>query len=67
MKKHSLWVEKYRPTVLDTYLGNDDFIAGVKEWIEKNDFPNLLLYGTAGVGKTTAAKLLTVNLKCDFI
>ena len=36
MKKHSLWVEKYRPTVLDTYLGNDDFIAGVKEWIEKN-------------------------------
>jgi replication factor C small subunit len=67
MKKHSLWVEKYRPTVLDTYLGNDNFIAGVKEWIEKNDFPNLLLYGTAGVGKTTAAKLLTINLKCDFI
>jgi len=25
------------------------------------------LYGTAGVGKTTAAKLLTANLKCDSI
>ena len=22
MKEHSLWVEKYRPNTLDTYVGN---------------------------------------------
>ena len=65
MKKHTLWVEKYRPTNLDTYLGNEDFVEGVREWIDKNDFPNLLLFGTAGTGKTTAAKLITSNIKCD--
>jgi len=67
MKKHTLWVEKFRPTNIDTYLGNEDFVEGVREWIEKNDFPNLLLFGTAGTGKTTAAKLITSNVKCDYI
>lgn len=65
MKKHTLWVEKFRPTNLDTYLGNEDFVEGVREWIAKNDFPNLLLFGTAGTGKTTAAKLITSNINCD--
>ena len=34
-KKHTLWVEKYRPFQLEGYLGNDSFILDLKEWIEK--------------------------------
>ena len=67
MSKHTLWVEKYRPDTLEGYLGNEDFIASLETWISKNDFPNLLLHGPAGTGKTTAAKLVVKNINCDFI
>ena len=67
MSKHTLWVEKYRPDILEGYLGNEEFINGLQEWINKNDFPNLLLHGPAGTGKTTAAKLVVKNINCDFI
>ena len=65
--KHTLWVEKYRPDTLNGYLGNETFIDSLKQWISKNDFPNLLLYGPAGTGKTTAAKLVVKNINCDFL
>jgi len=67
MSKHTLWVEKYRPDTLEGYLGNEEFISGLQEWIGKNDFPNLLLHGPAGTGKTTAAKLVVKNISCDFL
>jgi replication factor C small subunit len=67
MSKHTLWVEKYRPNTLEGYLGNEEFTTNLAEWINKNDFPNLLLYGPAGTGKTTAAKLVVKNINCDFI
>ena len=35
-------------------------------WIANNDFPNLMFYGSSGIGKTTAAKLIVGNIKCDF-
>jgi replication factor C small subunit len=65
--KHTLWVEKYRPDTLNGYLGNETFINSLEQWIGKNDFPNLLLYGPAGTGKTTAAKLVVKNINCDFL
>ena len=65
--KHTLWVEKYRPSILEGYLGNEEFINSLQGWIDKNDFPNLLLHGSAGTGKTTAAKLVVGNINCDFI
>jgi DNA polymerase III delta prime subunit len=67
MSKHTLWVEKYRPNLLEGYLGNEEFISNLQEWISKNDFPNLLLHGTPGTGKTTAAKLIIKNIKCDHL
>jgi DNA polymerase III delta prime subunit len=66
-KKHSLWVEKYRPITLDNYLGNESFLNDLQEWITKQDFPNLLLHGEPGTGKTTAAKLIIANISCDHI
>jgi len=67
MIKHKLWTEKYRPELLDNYLGNESFLSSLKEWISTNEFPNLLLYGGPGTGKTTAAKLIVKNIKCDYI
>ena len=65
--KNSLWVEKYRPSKLDSYIGNQHLRSKVKVYIESGDLPHLLLYGRAGTGKTTLAKLLVNNIDCDYL
>jgi len=64
-QNHSLWVEKYRPVTLDTFIGNDLIKEKVERYIKTNDIPHLLFYGRAGGGKTTLAKMLATNIKCD--
>ena len=64
---HSLWVEKYRPTTIDTYIGNEHLKSKVSVYLESGDLPHLLLYGKAGTGKTTLAKLLVNNIECDYM
>ena len=65
--KNSLWVEKYRPSSLDNYIGNEHLRSKVKLYLESGDLPHLLLYGRAGTGKTTLAKLLVNNIECDYL
>lgn len=63
---HSLWVEKYRPTTLQNYIGNESLKTTIGFLLqEKKDIPHLLFYGGAGTGKTTLAKLITKNINCD--
>ena len=64
---HSLWVEKYRPKDLSTYVGNVHLKEKVKVYLESEDVPHLLLYGRAGTGKTTLAKIITSNIDCDYM
>ena len=64
---NSLWVEKYRPSSLDTYIGNEHLKSKVEVYLESGDLPHLLLYGKAGTGKTTLAKLLVKNIECDYM
>ena len=65
--KNTLWVEKYRPSNLDTYIGNEHLKSKVEVYLESGDLPHLLLYGRAGTGKTTLAKLLVNNIECDYL
>jgi replication factor C small subunit len=64
---HSLWVEKYRPKDLSTYVGNEHLKEKVKAYLESEDVPHLLLYGKAGTGKTTLAKIVVNNIDCDYM
>ena len=64
---NTLWVEKYRPSNLDTYIGNDHLKDKVSVYLESGDLPHLLLYGKAGTGKTTLAKILVKNIECDYL
>ena len=65
--EHSLWVEKYRPYNLQTYIGNGHLKSKVSIYLENEDVPHLLLYGTAGTGKTTLAKVIVGNIDCDHL
>ena len=67
MAEHSLWVERYRPTQLENYVGNEHLKAKVERYIKSNDVPHLLLYGRAGTCKTTLAKLIVKNIECDYL
>jgi replication factor C small subunit len=67
MVENTLWVEKYRPSTLEGYVGNDVLKAKLEQYIETQDIPHLLFYGTAGTGKTTAAKILIKNIDCDYM
>lgn len=65
--ENSLWVEKYRPDTLEGYVGNELVVDKVKMYLENGDVPHLLLYGSAGTGKTTLAKIIAKNIECDLM
>ncbi len=54
-----LWVEKYRPKTIDGYVFRDAHQKEqVERWIKEGTIPHLLFSGSAGIGKTTLAKIL---------
>jgi replication factor C small subunit len=53
--RDEIWVEKYRPQRLDDVVGHEDITSRLKRYVERDDLPNLLFSGPAGVGKTTSA------------
>jgi replication factor C small subunit len=67
MKQHTLWIEKFRSQTLEQYIGNNAVKDRIADCIVKNDIPHFIFSGTAGTGKTTLAKLIISNIKCDYI
>jgi len=67
MTNHLLWVEKYRPKTIEDCILPDSLKATFQEYVNRKEIPNLLLSGTAGVGKTTVAKALCEEVGCDYI
>ena len=65
--ENSLLVEKYRPSKLENYVGNENIKKSISKYLDQNDIQNLIFYGPAGTGKTTLAKLCVQNLDCDHL
>ena len=58
-----LWVEKYRPKTVDGYVFRDQGQKKqIETWIKDGSIPHLLFSGSAGIGKTTLAKMLISEL-----
>jgi replication-associated recombination protein RarA len=66
-KEHTIFVERYRPKTLDTYICTDETRTKVQEFLDKQDIPHIGLFGLQGSGKSTLAKILVNNIDCDFI
>jgi replication factor C small subunit len=62
-----LWVEKYRPTTLEEYVGNRTIKSKIADYLRQGSIQNLLFHGVAGTGKTTLAKLIVKQLNCDVL
>lgn len=67
MSEHMLWVEKYRPRKIADCILPDALKKTFQEYVDRNEIPNLLLAGSAGVGKTTVARALCNEVGCDHI
>ena len=66
-EENKLWVEKYRPQSIDDIIISDELKATFKKFVEDKEFPNLLLSGSQGTGKTTLAKALCNDLGWDYL
>ena len=61
-----LWTEKYRPKTVEEYVFKDDAQRRqVNAWIKEGSIPHLLFSGSAGIGKTTLARVLLNALKIE--
>ena len=67
MKDHGLLVERYRPVILENYVGNEHIKKTISQYLGQNDIQNLIFYGPAGTGKTTLAKIIVKNLDCEYL
>ena len=62
-----LFVEKYRPRYLDDFVGDNTVRTKIQEYLNTGKLQNLLLFGPAGTGKTSLAKLIVDQLSADHL
>ena len=62
LAEKNIWVEKYRPATIEETILPVNIKQMFQQFVKKGDFPNLLLTGDSGVGKTTLAKALAKEL-----
>jgi replication factor C small subunit len=57
-----MWSEKYRPKKLSEVVDQKEIIKGISNMIKSPDIPHMLFAGPAGVGKTTTALCIAIEL-----
>ena len=62
-----LWTEKYRPARIADCILPEALTKTFEAIVKSGEMQNLLLCGTAGLGKTTVAKALCAELGCDHL
>ena len=62
-----LWVEKYRPQLIKDVILPSHIKATFEQIVNGGELHNMLLTGTAGLGKTTVAKALCKELDLDYL
>lgn len=67
MIENFLFVEKYRPSTVEACILPADIKKTFKEYVNRKEITNLLLSGTAGIGKTTIAKALCDEIGAEYI
>ena len=67
MKKQFLWVEEYRPKTIEDCILPESLKKTFQKIVDTGEMHNMLLTGTAGLGKTTVARALCNELDLDYL
>ena len=67
MNEEFLFVEKYRPRTIEETILPVELKTVFQQFVDQKNIPNLILSGSAGVGKTTVARAMLEELGCDYI
>lgn len=54
--KNELWIEKYRPKKISDIISHDNIKQTIETYLKQKTFPNIILFGTSGIGKTSIMK-----------
>lgn len=65
--KDFVWSEKYRPKVLSDCIFPKRIDKTVKDMISSRHIPHLLITGSAGIGKTTVARVIANEIGADVL
>lgn len=60
-----IWIEKYRPKILDDVVGQDEIVERLKAYVKTKNVPHLMFAGPAGTGKTTSVLAMSKELFGD--
>ncbi|MDF9866919.1 putative ATPase [Bacilli bacterium PM5-3] len=70
MEKNSMLANTIRPTNLDDVIGQEHLVGKngvIRKMVDKQKILSMILYGNAGCGKTTIARIITSLLDCDYL
>lgn len=67
MLEEFLWTEKFRPKTIEDTILPVELKQTFQNFVAQGNIPNLLLTGSAGLGKTTVARAMLEELGCDYI
>jgi len=62
-----LWAEKYRPQTVEDCILSESIKTTLQEYVNRKEIPNLILVGSCGTGKTSAAKAMCDQIGCDHL
>jgi len=65
--KKFLWVEHYSPSTISDCILPKQIRDAFNGYVEEGEFPNLILAGPAGVGKTSVSRALCQELDVDLL
>jgi DNA polymerase III delta prime subunit len=62
-----LWCERYRPKTIEDCILPEAQKKPFQEYVNRKEIPNMILSGSAGVGKTTVARAMCEEIGADYI
>lgn len=67
MMNDFLWVNKYAPTKIEECILTPEIKNTFLNYTKTGEIPNLILYGTSGIGKTSVIQCLANDLEMQFL
>ncbi|MGV8142767.1 MAG: replication factor C small subunit [Candidatus Pacearchaeota archaeon] len=62
MSQSEIWTEKYRPSVFDNVVGQQEIVKRVRALVQAMNIPHIMFAGPAGTGKSTLALIIVKEL-----